>query len=177
MSGYTLVRLSSLLSRYGEDAVAEKLSTFDPAFDSSVDRFLAEKSIAMEKKSECRTYLAFDIDSSAIMGFFSIGIRCLEVPDGCGLSNTMLKKLNRSEENVVQAYLLGQLSRAKGFKGFGKTLIDEALSMIKAAQDIVGCRVVRLDCTDDLVGYYKEYGFHFVRKNPEKDLNQMVMIL
>lgn len=131
----------------------------------------------MDKKSECRTYIAYDADTFAILGFFSLGFRCLEIPDDCGLSNTMLKKLNRSDDGVAQAYLLGQLSRAKGCKGFGKVLIDEALSRIKEAQEIVGCRVVRLDCADELVGYYREYGFHFVKKNIDKDLNQTIMLL
>ena len=77
----------------------------------------------------------FDSKTSEIMGFFAIGFRCLEVSDDCGLSKTMLKKLNRSEEDIAQAYLLGQLSRAEGYPGFGKTLIDEAINKIKEAQD------------------------------------------
>ena len=131
----------------------------------------------MEKKCECRTYITYDVETLEIMGFFSLGIRCLEVPDECGLSNSLLKKINRSEEGVAPAYLLGQLSRAEGFKGFGKILIDEALNRIRAAQEIVGCRVIRLDCADELIGYYQEYGFHFVKKNPDKDLNQMIMLI
>ena len=131
----------------------------------------------MEKKCECRTYITYDVETLEIMGFFSLGIRYLEVPDECGLSNSLLKKINRSEEGVAQAYLLGQLSRAEGFKGFGKILIDEALNRIRAAQEIVGCRVIRLDCADELIGYYQEYGLHFVKKNPDKDLNQMIMLI
>lgn len=174
---YKIIRLTSLLSEFGEEEVLKRLSTFESAFDSSTDTFLLKKSIQMEKKCECRTYIAYDVETLEIMGFFSLGIRCLEVPDECGLSNSLLKKLNRSEEGVAQAYLLGQLSRAKGFKGFGMILIDEALNRIRAAQEIVGCRVIRLDCADELIGYYQEYGFHFVKKNPDKDLNQMIMLI
>lgn len=89
----------------------------------------------------------------------------------------MLKKLKRSEENVAQAYLLGQLSRDKSCKGFRKILIDEAICKIKEAQKIVGCRVLRLDCTDELITYYQDYGFYFVKKNPNKNLNQMIMLI
>ena len=87
------------------------------------------------------------------------------------------KKLNRSEDNIAQAYLLGQLSSVEGYPGFGKTLIDEAISKIKEAQGIVGCRVIRIDCTDELIGYYQEYGFYYVKKNLNKNLNQMIMFL
>jgi hypothetical protein len=57
MSGYTLVRLSAPLSKYSEAAVSDVLYSFDPAFDSSVDGFLTERSISMKKRCECRTYL------------------------------------------------------------------------------------------------------------------------
>ena len=174
---YDLIRLSFLLSRFGEEAVAKKLETFVPPFKSANDSFLAKMSIVMEKRSECRTYIAFDSETSEIMGFFAIGFRCLEVSDDCGLSKSMLKKLNRSEDNIAQAYLLGQLSRAEGYPGFGKTLINEAISKIREAQEIVGCRVVRIDCTDELIGYYQEYGFYYVKKNLRKNLNQMIMLL
>ena len=174
---YKVARLSSLLSRYGEEAVLKKLESFEPAFESQAGSFLTMNSIPMEKRSECRTYIAYDADTFTIMGYFSIGFRCLEVSDDCCLSNSMLRKLNRSEDNIAQAYLLGQISRAKGFRGFGKTLVDEAISKIKIAQDIVGCRIIRLDCTDDLVDYYDDYGFSFVDKNSRKNLNQMIMIL
>jgi len=174
---YEIIRLSSLLSDYSEDEVAQRLASFIPAIETSIDLFLKNNAIPMEKRSECRTYITVHSDAGEIMGFFSIGFRCLDVPDDCGLSNSMLKKLNRSNEGVAQAYLLGQLSRGKGFKGFGKTLIDEAIRKIKDAQEIVGCRVIRLDCADELIGYYREYGFHFVKKNPDKDLNQMIMLL
>ena len=55
-------------------------------------------------------------------------------------------------------------------------LMDEALTRIREANAIIGCRAVRLDCTDELIGYYREYGFHFVKKNPDKDLNQIMFL-
>lgn len=113
---YKVARLSSLLSRYGEEAVLKKLESFKPAFESQAGSFLTINSIPMEKRSECRTYIAYDADTFTIMGYFSIGFRCLEVSDDCCLSNSMLRKLNRSEENIAQAYLLGQISRAKGLQ-------------------------------------------------------------
>ena len=91
---FEIFTLSDLLSRYGEEAVAKKLETFVPAFKSANDPFLTKMSIVMEKKSECRTYIAFDRETSKIMGFFSICFRCLEVsvtvdyPRPCSRSST-----------------------------------------------------------------------------------------
>ncbi len=109
------------------------LSGYRPTKDSSVDDFLASKAVMMEKKQECRTYVAVDVEQGRMLGFFTLAMRCLEIPDGCGLSNSMMRKLNRSEEKVSQAYLLGQLSRSEDVKGFGRVLIDEALARIREA--------------------------------------------
>ena len=161
----------------GEEPVLKLFSSYRPARDSSVDDFLGDKAVMMEKRQECRTYLALDRETKGMLGFFTLAMRCLEIPDECGLSNTMMRKLNRSEENVSQAYLLGQLSRSEGVKGFGKVLVDEALARVREANAIIGCRLVRLDCTDELVPYYEGIGFHPVKKNRAGTLNQMVMLL
>ena len=55
--------------------MVKMLETFVPAFKSANDSFLTKMSIVMEKKSECRTYIAFDHETSKIMGFFSICFR------------------------------------------------------------------------------------------------------
>ena len=68
---YKVVRLSSLLSKYGEGVISDKLATFQPAIESLNDSFLTEKSVMMDKMSECRTYIAYDADTFAILGFFS----------------------------------------------------------------------------------------------------------
>ena len=177
MTDYVLLKLSSMITDYGEEILGRMFADYESVYKSSVDDFLSKNSIPMEKRGECRTYIAINPNDSKIIGFFSIGVRCLQIPDGCGLSKTMLRKLNRSEDNVAQAYLLGQLSRAEGYKGFGRILIDEALKKIKEAYEIVGCRLVRIDCTDRLIGYYEEHGFHYVKKNADKDLKQMLMII
>jgi hypothetical protein len=79
---------------------------------------------------------------------------------------------------VAQAYLLGQLVRSKDSpKGFGELLVDFAMKKVKEARGIVGCRVLRLDCADELVGYYERHGFSLIRKNGDKDLNQMVTLI
>lgn len=164
LTEYVLIRLSKMIEECGESTVLRIFLDYRPVNQSSVDDFLTKSDITMEKKGECKTYLAMNPSNLKILGFFSVGIKCLAIPDNCGLSNNYLKKLNRTEDQVAQAYLLGQLSRSEGYKGFGKVLIAEAMSKIEEAFGIVGCRLVRLDCSDVLVGYYEKRGFHFVQK-------------
>ena len=79
---------------------------------------------------------------------------------------------------VSQAYLFGQLARSKQSpEGFGDILIDYALKLFHEAKGIVGCRMVRLDCSDDLVLYYERHGFKLISKNQKKNLNQMMIFI
>ena len=79
---------------------------------------------------------------------------------------------------VAQSYLLGQLSRSvKSEKGFGSFLMRVAIDNLKIANKAVGCRMVRLDCQDDLVPYYEQFGFRLVRKNDDGSLNQMITFI
>ena len=83
-----IFNLSSLLDDLGEDGVTTLFSGYKAAKDSSVDEFLMDKAVMMEKKQECRTYIAVDIEYGSMLGFFTLAMRCLEIPDECGLSNS-----------------------------------------------------------------------------------------
>jgi hypothetical protein len=147
---------------------------------SDQERFLKEQAVIMEKKGMSRTYLALDPnDTGKILGYVSIGLRCMSVPDDTGVSGGFGKKMNIDPESkVAQSYLIGQLSRSTDAdSGLGRMLLKEALGMFDKANLIVGCRLVRVDCTDELIDYYKGCGFSRVTKNKAKDLNQMAYIL
>ena len=79
---------------------------------------------------------------------------------------------------VVQAFLLAQLVRSEDSpRGFGKELINLAMDVLINAKSLVGCRIVRIDCEDELVSYYRENGFTLVRPNEEGTLNQMLTFM
>lgn len=83
-----------------------------------------------------------------------------------------------SRTEMAQSFLIGQLSRAKNApRGFGSFLLDLAFKMLNQARDIVGCRIVRVDCHDPLIQYYEAHGFRLMTKNDEDDLNQMASLL
>lgn len=132
----------------------------------------------MELKDLSRTHLVMSGDAQ-IVGFFTLGMKCTRIPEKNCLSNSILKRMNiESATGVAQAYLLGQLCRSKDSQpGFGKELIDYALELVSICRGIVGCRVIRLDCSDDMVGYYEKYGFKVIGKYPGGSLNQMMTLL
>ena len=163
---YRLVPLSTLLSKSGEIVTHDVLSTFVPLTDSSPSQFLEDNAITMEKRDLSRTFLAIS-DDGIILGFFSLGMKCIRIPDDSLLSTKISKQCNiEPSTKVAQAYLLGQLARsADSPKGFGDVLIQDAVKLL------------RLDCTDELVSYYSRHGFVRIRRNDEQDLNQMMTFI
>lgn len=176
---HSTVSLGTLLKKYERKEVEQILSTFVPVHkDSTPAEFLYKQAIMMELKDLSRTYIATPGDME-ILGFFSLGIKCLRIQEGNQLSNTTLRNMNIEESTgVAQSYLLGQLCRAENSEaGFGKVMIGEAIRKAQTCMKIVGCKMIRLDCADDMVEYYKKAGFKVIGKNPDGDLNQMMSFL
>ena len=106
-------------------------------------------------------------------------MKCIRIPSENLLSSSVLRQCNIDESTgVAQAYLLGQLARSiDSPKGFGKNLIDYAIGRLREAKEIVGCRMARLDCSDDLIDYYKDNGFKPIRSNDGGNLTQMMTFI
>ncbi|MBO5669463.1 MAG: hypothetical protein J6R75_03755, partial [Candidatus Methanomethylophilaceae archaeon] len=95
------------------------------------------------------------------------------------LSKSVMRQMNIEENSgVAQAYLLGQLVRSKNTSsGFGDRLIDFAMEIFRESKRNVGCRIVRLDCSNELIPYYEKHGFKLVRMNDSGTLNQMIILI
>lgn len=175
---YSIYPLAKLIEEFGEGQVGSMLSSFACSKDRDRETYLREKAVMMEKKAMSRTYLAVS-DEGSIVGYFSVGMKCMSVPDDIPISNSLRKKLNvNNESGVAQMYLLGQLARSDDSDpGMGSDLLDDALDIIHGAFVAVGCRVVRVDCADDLVQYYTRHGFTYINRNSSDDLNRLVTLL
>lgn len=173
--GCTIISLTDLLNESGVDEVSRILGTFKPVHDSATEAFLKEKAIDMELRDLCRTYIAFSKGDMRILGYISIAIKCMRIPYDNVLSGKVKKSMSiDSSTNIVQAYLIGQLSRsADAPRGLGIYLLDAAFETLRMARNLVGCRVVRLDCHDELVPYYTAQGFNFITRSGGKGMNQM----
>ena len=167
------------MTRCDSEVVQDILDGFIPRLGDETDQFIRCKAVPMERRDLTRTYLAISMTDGTILGYVTIGMKCMRVPKENMLSNSVLRQMNIEENtDVSQAYLFGQLARSKQSpEGFGDKLIDFALSIFREAKRIVGCRMVRLDCSDDLVQYYERHGFKLISKNHDKDLNQMMIFI
>ncbi|MBR7123612.1 MAG: hypothetical protein IKC93_01930, partial [Candidatus Methanomethylophilaceae archaeon] len=89
------------------------LDSFEPYIKSSTDDFLKRNAIAMEKRDLSRIFLALS-DDMRLLGFVTLGMKCMRVPAENLLSNKCLRLMNiESRTGVAQAYLLGQIARSK----------------------------------------------------------------
>ncbi|MFT0898543.1 hypothetical protein [Candidatus Methanoprimaticola sp. MG2] len=164
-----------------ESELQTYLRSFVCSRDLDREDFLHNKAIIFEKKSMARTYLA--IMEGRIAGYYTLSIRCLRVPDDQNVAKSLSKKMNIDpDNNVAQSYLLGQLGRADySYKGMGADLLEDAVELIKQANGIVGCRVIRVDCPDELIPYYEQHDFKYLCiTDPTEDkppINQMVQII
>ncbi len=176
-----MMSLSELIHAYGESTIRDIIQGYVSAHEEEnpeVSIYLREKAISMEKRDLSRTYISLT-ENLEIMGFVTLGIKCMTVPDDNLLSNSAQRRMNiEFETHVSQAFLLGQLSRSEvSAPGQGREFMAFALEMLGEAKRIVGCRVVRLDCKDDLTEYYEGLGFNLVGKNEDKGLNQMIRFI
>ena len=77
--------------------------------------------------------------------------------------------------------MIGQLAKNDTYSNYisGDDVIELALAVIGRAQEIIGGRVVFIECQDkpELIEFYSRNGFKVFRQDPEDKLIQMVCIL
>ena len=167
---------------YDKTSVEEVLSTFEAVASPSkddVESFLKEKAFDMENTGQSVTYLilndaCYREDKFIIDGYFTLAIKAFEFRDG--LSRNARRRLTGKSDDFVPAFLIGQLARsAAAPRGFGKDMLMQAIAHIRQAIQIVGGRLIYLDCKDKLVPYYESNGFKLLQK--QNDLNQMYLVV
>ena len=175
------------LEEYDEASFKEALSTFicvKPEEEDSKDvmRFLAEDAIPMERAGLTRTYLIVDDEKWAqgilqINGYFSIALKVLYFDKG--LSKDVISEISGDESRKnCPAYLIGQLARSENApKGSGSKYLNIALEYILKASELVGGRLIYLDCKPGKKKYYTDYGFRFLQDKHKSDLIQMYCVL
>jgi len=177
---YSIYKLQNMIEIMDEKKLRSLLKTFKCSAEPSAEHFLNNIAVRHEKADISRTYIALEANSSdekRIKGFFTLAIKCLSVNEPFSVSTEIFEQMNVNRD-VAQAYLLGQLAKADDIeKGFGKVMIKRALGIFTTGKEMFGCKVVRLDCKDSMIGYYESLGFIFVRKNIDNTLNQMIAII
>jgi len=174
-------RLNDLLFEGDGAYLRVLLSSFRCSSNPDAESFLKNTAITHEKNGISRTYVLLEGDDFGndpfIKGFFTLAVKCLTVNKQHSIPDKIYAQMNVNR-GIAQAYLLGQLAKTDGAeKGFGKEMIERALDIFARGNKMFGCRVVRLDCKDQLIDYYESCGFTYADKSHNGALNQMITII
>ncbi len=173
-----MVPLKAVLEKGNKENVSRLVDRYHDIAASDQEMFLKRQAMAMEERGLSRTYLVMDDDNPEnILGYVSLGLKCMKVPPD--VSRSLVRRMNVDPKSgVAQSYLIGQLSKSVDSpQGLGASILNEAVKLILKASNIVGCLVIRVDCSDDLVQYYERNGFRKASVNEESGLNHMVLVL
>ena len=136
-----------------------------------IERFLSTNAILFAKMKTAITYLVIDTDDGALLGYFSLAHKPLEI-SADGLSRKIKDKIKRfstlnQETNTytVSAFLIGQFGKNyavdNGRRISGADLMNAVIEQLHEAQNKVGGTIVYLDCEADahLISFYEEQNF------------------
>ena len=176
MSGYIGINLKDILrdEQLGENAAKSILSSFSCPLNPDVEHFLKHTAVEFAKQSIASTYLimASHKEEYVLVGYFSLANKIFCI-DKDGLPNQRwkkrLSKFSQFDKNIqrytISAPLIGQLGKnyTNSYNKLitGDELLKLALDKVKAMQEIVGGKIVYLECEEKeaLLEFYSRNGF------------------
>jgi len=171
-----IYRLRRLMDEMEKNELLTLLSKFKCSRNKDSEYFLKKIALRHDLRDISRTYLMMDENEQEILGYFTLALKCLSMHNP-ELDPSIIDSMNL-KDGIAQAYLIGQLARADdAVPGSGGHMLDRALKLFSKGKETFGCRMVRLDCKDELIRYYESHGFRHIGKNYEKDLNQMAIFI
>jgi len=169
-----LFSMQELMLTKDEEEISKILSGFKCSRNRDSEQFLKNASLIHEKRSISRTYLM--LDGEKISGFFTLALKCLNLNE-IDLEQDLAETMNL-KDGIAQSYLLGQVAKSDNAEpGFGRDMINLAFGLFSRGKEMFGCRMVRLDCKDELTEYYRSCGFRQIRRNADRNLNQMAAFI
>jgi len=181
-----MVRRTSLKEIIGTEDEVDFLNAIKKFYcqDKDVEKFLKEQSFEFDKRRKSRTYLFFDenyLGEIIILGYFTLTMKNLPFKEG--VSKTTIKRIDGFSKDVssTQAVLIGQIGKDFNYKNYirGKTILDMAIEVVYASSDLIGGRIVFLECSDNekIVSFYKNNGFIFLQNSESGEYLQMIRYL
>lgn len=173
MSGYVLLKLDDLISRYEEDKIVDILSSFSCSMNLDVAEFLHEKAIPFSNQGIAKVHIVMASfkDEYQIAGYFALANKSFVVKaKSKAISRTMKKRIakfgvydEQLKQYVITAPLIGLLGKNDNYSNLitGDELLELACQEVKKAQQIIGGKLVYLECEDapKLKDFYERNGF------------------
>ena len=171
-----ILPLSQILkSSQGISILDGVLASFKCQKNKDEEDFLHCKAISFETQNKARTYLLYNDDFTHLLGYFTLAFKSIELDD---VPKDKRKQMTAGESNVdtYAAFLIGHLAKNDCYKNElnGNILLNEAINIIAQAQDLVGGRLMYIDCKKEakLMNFYESNGFVWFKTSEKTGLLQ-----
>jgi hypothetical protein len=178
-----LIALKDLQKRASCDAafsvaLNEAIFSFHCVQDRDIETFLHEKAFEFEERRLCATYLlleeeAFFDGRLKIEAYFTLSHKSL-VADPETMSRSTVKKYGGFvTARTLDFVLIGQLGKyisdTERSPLSGRYILDVAFEVIQEASDLIPCKHVLIECSNDekVKRFYEENQFRFFQHDGE----------
>jgi hypothetical protein len=191
MDGYIQVSLVDLIEQVGEDRTKSILSDFSCPQNAELEGYIKTASKGMEfaKQKIAPTYLIFASYKKelALIAYYTTNIKALNI-EKFAVSRAMRKRINKfaTYDSELKAYLIAAPLIAQLGKNFnngynklitGDELLKLACDRVAMAQELIGGKIVYLECEDkpELIDFYSRNGFvNFGRRPLDRDETEVM---
>ena len=165
-------RIDKFAKTVGEAVLSSTLSSFAVPLNSEVEDFIRKKALQATKLKSSISYLVIDEDLADVIGYFTLLVKPFTI-QAMRLSSKNRRLIARfSEENTetgdytASVYLIAQIGKnyaiEESLQISGGDLLSMALDKLRAAQDLVGGKLVLVEREADrakLLEFYNANGF------------------
>lgn len=177
-----VLSLSEIINTEGfnEASLQDAFDKFKCSKSPDVENFLKTRALEYEKMNKARTYLMLNDADGEIYAYFTLAINVFKY--GETTSKSCKRDTNLGNKRQDAAFLIGQIGKSdsNNNKNILPELLEYIFGRIQIAQNMVGGRIVYLDCKQDqkIVNLYMNNGFLKATDKPDKDdLIQMYRII
>ena len=187
-------RIDKFAKTVGEAVLSSTLSSFAAPLNSEVEDFIRKKALQATKLKSSISYLVIDEDLADVVGYFTLLVKPFTI-QAASLSSKNRRLIARfAEENTeagdytASVYLIAQIGKnyaiEEPLQSSGGDLLNMALDKLRAAQDLVGGKLVLVEREADrakLLEFYNANGFkswngRYDRKD-QVQYDQMIRVL
>ena len=187
-------RIDKFAKTVGEAVLSSTLSSFAVPSNSEVENFIRKKALQATKLKSSISYLVIDEDLADVVGYFTLLVKPFTI-QAASLSSKNRRLIARfAEENTeagdytASVYLIAQIGKNYAIEEplqiSGGDLLNMALDKLRAAQDLVGGKLVLVEREADrakLLEFYNANGFKSWNgrydKKDQVQYDQMIRVL
>ena len=187
-------RIDKFAKTVGEAVLSSTLSSFAVPLNSEVEDFIRKKALQATKLKSSISYLVIDEDLADVVGYFTLLVKPFTI-QAESLSSKNRRLIARfAEENTeagdytASVYLIAQIGKNYAIEEplqiSGGDLLNMALDKLRAAQDLVGGKLVLVEREADrakLLEFYNANGFKSWNgrydKKDQVQYDQMIRVL